>query len=129
MKSFGAETVLFMTWGRRFGDTEIGFENFETMQEALKEGYTKIANELTLSVAPVGIAWLKAKQKDKDILLWDEDGSHPSIMGTYLTACVFYVLLLKQNPVGLSYSAGIPKEMARFLQEIALESMTINCLK
>jgi len=129
IKSCGAETILFMTWGRQFGDAETGFENFETMQEALKEGYTKIANEISSLVAPAGIAWLKAKQKDKDISLWNKDGSHPSIIGTYLTACVFYILILKQNPVGLSYTAGISKEMTRFLQEIALESMKKDRLK
>jgi hypothetical protein len=35
---------------------------------------------------------------------------------------VIYILILKQSPVGLSYTAGISKEMTRFLQEIALES-------
>jgi hypothetical protein len=123
IKSSGAETILFMTWGRHFGDPENGYKDFESMQEALKEGYTNIGDEISSLVVPAGIAWLKGKQREKDIELWDEDGSHPSIMGTYLTACVFYASLLKQSPVGLSYTAGLPKERAEFLQEIALESI------
>lgn len=123
IKSCGAKTILFMTWGRQFGDDENGFENFESMQQALTEGYTTIANEISSLISPAGLAWLKAKQKNADIALWDEDCSHPSILGTYLTACVFYSLLLKESPVGLSYTADISKDVARFLQEIAFETM------
>lgn len=123
IKGCGAETILFMTWGRQFGDVETKFETFENMQQALKEGYLEIANEISSLIASAGIAWSKAKQKQKDISLWAKDGSHPSILGTYLTACVFYILLYKQSPVGLAYTASIPKAMASFLQEIALESM------
>jgi len=114
-----------MTWGRRHGDTENGFGNFQSMQEALKEGYTTIADEIKALLAPVGIAWSKAKKIDNDIDLWDEDCSHPSVMGTYLTACVFYALLLKQSPVGLKYIAELPKNKAQLLQEIAMESVSI----
>jgi len=123
IKSCNAETILFMTWGRKFGDADNGFENFETMQQALKEGYAKIGNEISSLIAPVGLAWLKAKLKKVDIELWDEDCSHPSSMGTYLTACVFYSLLYKQSPVGLSYTAGLSKDVARTLQESAFETI------
>lgn len=112
----GGKTVLFMTWGRRFGDIETGFDSFETMQEALKDGYTNIAEEIKALLIPVGIAWAKEKKIDNDIALWDEDCSHPSIMGTYLSACVFYVTLLKQSPVGLKYVAGLPEDKTRLLQ-------------
>jgi hypothetical protein len=123
IKSCNAETILFMTWGRQFGDAKNGFKNFETMQQALKEGYTKIANEISSLIAPAGPAWLNAKLKNVDIALWDEDCSHPSIIGTYLTACVFYSLLFKESSVGLSYTAGISKDVARSLQETAFETM------
>ena len=125
IKDYGGETVLFMTWGRHFGDTENGFDSFESMQEALKVGYTTIAEEIKALLAPVGIAWAKAKKIDNDIALWDKDYSHPSVMGTYLTACVFYSVILKQSPVGLEYKAGLPKEKAELLQEIALDSVKI----
>ena len=61
-----------MTWGRQFGDAKNGFENFETMQQALKDGYLKISNEISSLVAPAGPAWLNAKLKNVDIALWDE---------------------------------------------------------
>jgi len=125
IKDHGGETVLFMTWGRQFGDTQNGFKSFEGTQEALKVGYTTIAEEIEALLAPVGIAWAKAKKIDDNIALWDEDCSHPSVMGTYLTACVFYAVFLKQSPVGLEYKAGLPKEKAALLQEIAVASVKI----
>lgn len=122
----GGKTVLFMTWGRHFGDFENGFENFESMQESLKVGYTIISQEIKALLAPVGIAWSKAKMIDDNIALWVEDGSHPSIMGTYLTACVFYALFLKESPVGLKYNSGLPTETVKLLQKIAIDSVNIQ---
>lgn len=123
IKDNGGKTVLFMTWGRHFGDAENGFEDFESMQEALKVGYTIISAEIKALLAPVGIAWSKAKSMDDNMALWVEDCSHPSVMGTYLTACVFYAILLKESPVGLAYRSELPKEMAQLLQQIAIDSV------
>ena len=33
--------------------------------------------------------------------LFDPDGSHPSPLGTYLNACVFFNILTGESPVGL----------------------------
>ncbi|MCM1989355.1 DUF4886 domain-containing protein [Oceanirhabdus seepicola] len=126
-KQIAAKTVLFMTWGRRYGDTENGFENFESTQEALKIGYTKIAQEIDSMVSPVGLAWKRALQKDDTINLWDEDNSHPNEDGTYLAACVFYGILLNENPIGLEYTFDIPYERALFLQEVAMETVNEFC--
>jgi hypothetical protein len=125
IEAYGGKTVLFMSWGRHFGDTKNGFESFESTQEALKVGYTTISEEIEALLAPVGIAWAKAKKIDNDIALWDKDCSHPSLMGTYLTACVFYAVLLKQSPVGLKFRPGLSKEKAELLQKIALDSVII----
>jgi hypothetical protein len=125
IEAYGGRTVLFMTWGRHFGDSQNGFENFESMQEALRAGYTTIAEEVEALLAPVGIAWAKAKKIDNDIALWDEDCSHPSVMGTYLTACVFYAVILKQSPVGLQFKGELLKEQAELLQKIAIDSVMI----
>lgn len=122
----GGKTVLFMTWGRHFGDIENGFEDFESMQESLKVGYTTISEEIKALLAPVGIAWSNAKKIDDNIALWVEDCSHPSVMGTYLTACVFYALLLKESPVGLNYNGGLPTKTAKLLQTIAIDSVNIQ---
>lgn len=101
----GAKAMMYMTWGYRYGDIDSGYATFEEMQEALKVGYTDIAQELSLPVAPVGLAFLKAKQKDNNINLWDDDNMHPSMEGSYLAVCVFYAQIFQKSPVGLNYAS------------------------
>lgn len=56
IKAVGADTVLFMTWGRRDGFPSEGHRDFTSMQAALEAGYVKIGNELNSIIAPVGVA-------------------------------------------------------------------------
>lgn len=115
----GGKPVLFMTWGHREGLHEEGFKDFEAMQSELSEGYARIARELGVEVAAVGNAWRNARARTPEISLWQPDGSHPTVHGSYLAACVLYSTVFKRSPVGLSYSAGLPMERARVLQSIA----------
>ncbi len=119
----GAETVSFMTWARRGGLTGGGFEDFAEMQDQLEEGYREIAQELDALVAPVGVAWREAWAQEPQLGLWQRDGSHPALEGTYLAVCVFYASLFGQSPEGLAYGAGLPTDTAEFLQAIAAETV------
>lgn len=120
----GAETILFMTWGRKKGLASAGFPDFESMQVHIDNNYLNIADELSLSVAPVGTAWQNVLTVDNFPSLWDNDGSHPSPFGTYLAACVFYALLSGESPEGLAYNAKLPEETARFLQRAAFDTLS-----
>lgn len=102
----GATTVLYLTWGRRTGDpdTEI-FATYLAMQDRLDAGYLALAEHLMsrgidARVAPVGGAFRliyedviagggdpAAAGSDFDAL-YEPDGSHPSLRGAYLAACV-----------------------------------------
>jgi hypothetical protein len=84
IKLNGARTVLFLTWARR--------DRPET-QAALNAAYGAIAKELGALIAPVGPAWQIARQRAPDLQLYEEDGSHPTPEGSYLTACVLYLTL------------------------------------
>jgi len=50
---------------------------------------------------------------------------HPSEQGTYLAACVFYVTIYKESPVGLNYRGNLSEEVATQLQEAAA-SILVN---
>ncbi len=89
------------------------------MQFQVDIGYLGIAQELSARVAPVGYAWLLAMDQNPQLDLWQADGSHPSVQGTYLAACVFYAVIFRQSPDGLSYQAGLPKNTATFIQKIS----------
>ena len=90
------------------------------MQNQLYWGYVRIANELNIPYAPVGIAWKKARSQANPVDLWQYDGSHPNEQGTYLAACVFYEAIFHQSPVGLAYTAGISQDAAKTLQKLAI---------
>ena len=118
-----AQPLFFMTWGRRNGLSEVGFDDFIAMQRQLEVGYSEIAQTLDAAVVPVGLAWQQGLEEDATLNLWDSDGSHPSLEGSYLTACVFYAFIVQQSPEGLDFSAGLSIEKARTLQRIAAETV------
>jgi len=67
----------------------------------------------------VGAAWETVVSAAPHPDLWQSDGSHPSVSGTYLAACVFYATIFRQSPVGLGYADGLPSGENRTLQSAA----------
>lgn len=119
-----AETVFYMTWGRKYGDASNCAVyppvcTFSGMNDRLRSSYKIMADENEALLSPVGMAWKKSWELDSTINLWSSDNSHPSIAGSYLAACVFYSTLFKKTPVGLSYDGGLGNSIALFLQETA----------
>jgi len=122
----GAETVLFMTWGRRDGDSSNAamYPDFETMNARLDAGYQAYATrgsvlDRTIWIAPVGRAFgavydrlLAAGTTPEDAgtdfhRLYDADGSHPSALGTALSAGVFVRTLTGYTPQWDSAPPGV----------------------
>lgn len=117
--STGAQTALFMTWAR---------QHFPEMQAGLARVYTALAQEIGARVAPVGLAWEAALAADPSLALYEEDKSHPTPLGSYLAACVFYATFFGESPVGLPAkltTAGgevlveMPEAQARLVQGVA----------
>ena len=121
-----AQTVFYMTWGRKYGDSQ-NCQNwppvctFEGMQVELRRSYLNMAQQNGAIVAPVGIAWWEAIRRDSTIELYVSDGSHPSLEGSYLAACVFYAAMYRSSPVGLSFRAGLDSVKATFYQDVAAD--------
>ena len=110
IRSYGSNTLFFMTWGRRYGgiqciDTSCSppFINFSHMQDSLSAAYFMIANELNASVCQAGNVWRQSVNTDSTVVLWDADLSHPSPAGTYLTACAFYSKIFHTSSTGANY--------------------------
>jgi len=119
----GAVPLLFMTWAHKDGLPESGLPAYETMQQQIDAAYLLIAQELNVPVAPVGFTWYVVRHDHPDIDLWQADGSHPSLAGTYLAACVFYASIFRQSPEGLSFHGGISTEQALALQAAAEDNV------
>lgn len=119
IREHGTEPMFYLTWAHQDGWPANGLIGYHSMQSAIDAGYFAIARELGVTVAPVGDAWSAILSRETRPRLWQADGSHPTIAGTYLAACVFYATIFRQSPTGLSYHADLPESDATKLQATA----------
>ena len=133
----GSEAFLFMTWGYRAGDSLNSFNNnFSSMQERLQEGYLRYAENISSAghavwIAPVGLAFKAihdevVMQGDDPTIsgnlffdLYSSDGSHPSLAGSYLAACVIQASMTGENCVGSSDTVNLNSSTKLRLQQAA----------
>jgi|APSaa5957512622_1039677.scaffolds.fasta_scaffold31856_2 hypothetical protein len=108
IKETGTQAVLYMTWAR---------QDAPQTQDVLAQIYTQAGHELNAPVVPVGLAWQHCLGKNPDLLLHDQDKSHPNLAGTYLAACTFYATLF------IGRSRSIPPI------EIDLDEVLVNQLQ
>ena len=118
----GGETMFFMTWGRRHGDNNNPgmFPGFLTMQDKITEGYMRYVKETSTSsrptyVAPVGLVFQTIHNDlidegvdptDEGSLfhqLYQTDGSHPTVAGTYVAALTIYTSMTGRSPKGINW--------------------------
>lgn len=115
-----SQVNYFMTWGRQNGDPQWDSINtFDKMNQRLRDAYLRIADSAKAAVSPVGVAWKFVRDNYPNINLYQQDGSHPSIEGSYLAACVFYTSLFHQPTIGSTYNPGIDPTSASILQQVA----------
>jgi hypothetical protein len=88
-RAHGAQTYLFQTWARK---------NVPQYQDEIDRVYTLAAKENGAVSVPVGPAWQLAQQIRPSVELFDTDGSHPSSLGTLLTASLFVKMLSGELP-------------------------------
>ena len=116
--------VFYMTWGRQNGD-DLNCDAFpfmctyDGMQEGLRSTYLYLATMNDAYVSPVGVAWKQVRDTQPQINLYDPDGSHPSVEGTYLAACVFYCTLFQESCVDATFNSSLPAGTAAILRGIA----------
>ncbi len=125
VKKAGATPVFFMTWARKAGSNDYKQwpctgGDAKTMQKGLREAYTKAAKATGGVVAPVGDAWEKVLTAAPSTALHSGDGSHPSMLGSYLAACVFYATMGKRKCTGNTFvPAGVGAAAAKTMQKAA----------
>lgn len=96
------EPMFYMTWGRKNGDQQNAqffpvLGTYEGMDSMLCLRYTYMAEANDASLCPVGRVWHHLRD-NTDIELYQTDGSHPSLAGTYAAACAFYTMFFGRDP-------------------------------
>ena len=93
-KQQGATPVLFPEHPRR-GNLVEGRSVYELHQS--------IAENEKSCVAPVGLAWDEALQRQPTLSLYSADGNHASETGALLSSMVFYQIITGEPAVGLPF--------------------------
>jgi hypothetical protein len=115
-----SDVLFYMTWGRENGDPQWApISTFDGMNARLRAAYMRMADSTDASVSPVGSAWKYVRDNNPGINLYAGDGSHPSIQGSYLAACVFYASIYRKTPVGASFISSLSQADADVLQAAA----------
>ena len=118
--NYCSQILMFMTWGRQNGDPQWdSIATYQGMQERLTNTAVRMADSISASISPVGVAWKYIRDNHPAINLYTSDGSHPSFEGTYLAACTFYTSLFRKPSSGATYIGTLDPTTAEILQEAA----------
>jgi len=110
----GARPILFMTWA---------YADRPEMTAQLAEQYTEAGRETGALVVPAGLAFARSIAKNPRIDLHNPDKRHPTVAGSYLSACTILMAVYGKSPVGNPYTGGLDRKTAEFLQQIAEETV------
>ena len=112
-RKHGAAPILFMSWA---------YQDKPEMSGQLAAEYVTAGKRNNALVVPAGLAFANSVAARPDLNLYVADKRHPSLMGTYLAACTVVASVYKTNPKGLKYTAGLPADVATFLQGVAWDT-------
>ena len=127
IKRRGGQTALLMTQAYVAPHARVE----EGQQAVIASAYAEAAAVTGARVIPVGLAFELSYTRRPDLALHMEfDGSHPSLYGTYLAACVVYLTLYRGSLEGLQYDyyGRIPADITQYLQGIATETVAAHGL-
>ena len=96
IRAQGGKTVLLIPWAPNF---------MPDSQTAITNSVKAVAGRLHARVAPAGPAWVAALAQKSSLPLYYQDGSHPDVLGSYLTAAVIYSTLFEESSESSSGSA------------------------
>jgi len=114
VRSHGAKPIFFMSWA---------YADRPEMTTQLAEAYTVAGNANNALVIPAGLAFDRARAKHPELNLYAPDKRHPSLAGPYLAACTTFAALTGRSPIGNPYRADIDEPTAKFLQEVAWQTV------
>ena len=109
------ETMFYMTWGYRDGNPQYcdaypwwPYEcTYQVMDSLTNLRYRMAADSNHAVISPVGAVWHYIRDHFPSIELYDSDGSHPSLAGSYAGACCFYSSIFRKSPYVISYTASL----------------------
>lgn len=117
VKDRAGRMVLYATWGRKSGNPELLSRNWTTekMTDMLTAAYQNAAELYGAEVSPAGESFLYITKNYPNIDLYDEDGSHPSYIGSCLIALTHYYTVFGDYP--------------KHMDSLSLDDLTLSAFK
>ena len=122
IRTTGADVAFYMT--HAYVEPHERYD--PRMIDKISNTYVPLGNELGALVIPVGLAFERAYERRPDIVLHKSfDGTHPSLLGTYLAACVVYRSVYGRPVADADYDyfGVIGEPEAAFLRAVADETV------
>lgn len=113
-RKYGVRPVFFMSWA---------YKDKPEMAGQLAEAYTREANANDALVIPAGLAFARAIKQRPELEFYQKDKRHPQRIGSYLGACTAFAALTGKSPVGNTYTADLDADTAKFLQQVAWDTV------
>lgn len=125
-----AKLFFYRTWGRKNGDAQNGVTwpavaTYEGMDSLLSKRYSMLADSLKGKLVPVGDVWKAIRKTHPEIELYSEDGSHPSLAGTYAAAITFANAFFGVHPLDVTFESKLSAEQAIAIRKVA-ESVLVK---
>ncbi|MCE3297279.1 MAG: domain containing protein [Crocinitomicaceae bacterium] len=120
------QLVLYMTWGYKNGNPKWApIASYDSMQYRIKNQYLRFADLLDARVSPVGEVWKAIRANYSGINLYDPDNQHPSLVGSYLSACTHFSTIFGETPLG-NHAPILLDEMTRQIIELNASQIVLN---
>ncbi|HCQ16800.1 MAG: hypothetical protein CMI36_05215 [Owenweeksia sp.] len=114
-----------MIWFGGFG-TKNGlspdFTSGVAMIDSIYQNYKFLNDTAHQVIAPIGPAFKRIIAAYPAIDLWGGDATHPSLHGSFLTACVIYTTVFKQSPLLSTYNPGISASHDTLLKTVGYQT-------
>lgn len=127
-----SQPMFYMTWGRKNGEANNcqwlpWVCTYEGMDDAIKEAYLLMAETNVAEVSPAGAVWRYLRTYHPEINLYVNDGSHPSVEGSYAVACAFYTMIYKKDPTLITWNSSLSETMASNIK-LATKAIVFDAL-
>jgi hypothetical protein len=114
-REYKSRAVFYMTWA---------YDRLKHVmtEEMIESAHKYVANNWKVDIAAVSVARRSAAAKCPNINLWHSDMEHPSLEGTFLSACCLFNTVFKESEgcEDIAYVPdGMDQEVAESLANIA----------
>lgn len=120
IKAYDAKPYFYLTWAR---------EKVPQYQTIINKVYAEAATANDAVLVPVGKAWALARHLRPNIELYNPDGSHPSKLGVFLTACVFVATILNEMPNEIAWRYSIKDIYGESIKLMAIDYLDVTFCK